>query len=694
MNTHADKTQGNKSQSVALASPQMQSSDEATLQYVDNRPEAFAQKKLQETANNSRSPMQLKVFHGIANNSLQTDQTAQLQAMADDYYAQQKQPIQKKANNTGLPDNLKSGIENLSGYSMDDVKVHYNSDKPAQLQAHAYAQGTDVHLASGQEKHLPHEAWHVVQQKQGRVKPTMHMKGKVNVNDDVGLEKEADRMGEKAVTNTMVQHKKLTTQSLIDSPSIQRKVGVEIETEIPVHKYAAGEYAKMESYYSKNLAGMQGFVVGKTWDTDEIHDSDKLAIFKKRGDSNYDSSFHKLSEPVGDAITPLEIAQHKLKYTTFRDEMIADLNALYTDFSTAAMEAPMNAEVPTLYNGTWVQVKVDHNNKVGFSGFENYPKKGIIEIVTKPVNDDAEADLAKAEWDLLMASMGDMKEKTQVAALNNVYVGPAVKRTSALLSLGSAMGNIQVNMGIPVSAVPKAIDALFNEGTGIVKPKFPDGSLGAKQANLMNGVGARATAVVGDVVWSGTTVLTEAEKKEVTGLISVLLMYIDLGTLTDNVGNAKNAWPLLPKTSLFQFYTNLSVNAKAQWDASKDSIWAKILLKTGKGEGDQLILNTTNDTDDADWTVSDVKECLVKATSGPIVASGTSEVDVHPLVTGEATTGGVFEFRSIQDLKIPRAQWLNVIKDYLKLSSSLAKEEDVSTKVYSTDATSVTGPGY
>ncbi len=107
--------------------------------------------------------------------------------------------LQKKANNTGLPDNLKAGIENLSGFNMDDVKVHYNSDKPALLQAHAYAQGIDIHLASGQEKHLPHEAWHVVQQKQGRVKPTMQLKGKVNVNDDTSLEKEADVMGVKAV---------------------------------------------------------------------------------------------------------------------------------------------------------------------------------------------------------------------------------------------------------------------------------------------------------------------------------------------------------------------------------------------------------------------------------------------------------------------------------------------------------------
>jgi hypothetical protein len=105
--------------------------------------------------------------------------------------------IQKKENKTGLPDNLKMGIENLSGISMNNVKVHYNSDKPVQLQADAYAHGTDIHVASGQEKHLPNETWHVVQQKQGRVKPTLQMKGEVSVNNNEQLEKEADIMGQK-----------------------------------------------------------------------------------------------------------------------------------------------------------------------------------------------------------------------------------------------------------------------------------------------------------------------------------------------------------------------------------------------------------------------------------------------------------------------------------------------------------------
>lgn len=104
-----------------------------------------------------------------------------------------------RPNNTGMPDNLKSGIESLSGFSMDDVRVHYNSSKPATVQALAYTQGTDIHVAPGQEKCLPHEAWHVAQQMAGRVSPTTNING-MPVNDNAALEHEADVMGEKAVS--------------------------------------------------------------------------------------------------------------------------------------------------------------------------------------------------------------------------------------------------------------------------------------------------------------------------------------------------------------------------------------------------------------------------------------------------------------------------------------------------------------
>jgi hypothetical protein len=180
------KTPNNQSKEQESISPRnepVKSSSGGTAAFEDNRSGAMLQRKLRE---------------GFADSSRNED-TAQLRQSMEESNSGSPIPIQRKSNQTGLPDNLKSGIENLSGFAMDDVKVHYNSSKPAQLQAHAYAQGTHIHLAPGQEKHLGHEAWHVVQQKQGRVKPTRQHKSKVSINDDAGLEKEADVMGAKAL---------------------------------------------------------------------------------------------------------------------------------------------------------------------------------------------------------------------------------------------------------------------------------------------------------------------------------------------------------------------------------------------------------------------------------------------------------------------------------------------------------------
>ena len=99
-----------------------------------------------------------------------------------------------------MPAVLRAGIEQLSGFALDDVRVHYNSPRPAALQALAYTQGSEIHIGPGQERHLPHEAWHVVQQKQGRVRPTLQMKGAA-ISDDDRLEREADVMGERAASN-------------------------------------------------------------------------------------------------------------------------------------------------------------------------------------------------------------------------------------------------------------------------------------------------------------------------------------------------------------------------------------------------------------------------------------------------------------------------------------------------------------
>ena len=188
--------------------------------FADNRAAAAAQRKLAELANNGPQAMQQKaVMDSIKDNSPDTavqriteeEEPLQGKFEAVQRAEEEEETLQGKfssampaqlesqpktrVNQTGLPDHLKSGIESLSGMSMDSVKVHYNSPHPAQLNAHAYAQGSDIHVAPGQEQHLPHEAWHVVQQAQGRVQATMQMKDGVPVNDDKGLEHEADVMG-------------------------------------------------------------------------------------------------------------------------------------------------------------------------------------------------------------------------------------------------------------------------------------------------------------------------------------------------------------------------------------------------------------------------------------------------------------------------------------------------------------------
>lgn len=210
------------------------------------------------------------------------DEEKLLQGKFESDIQTEQEPIQReeKSNNTGLPNNLKTGVENLSGYSMDDVKVHYNSDKPVQLNALAYAQGTDIHIGPGQENHLPHEAWHVVQQKQGCVEPTMQMLG-VQINDNKGLEVEADVMGGKASNNgnntlqkkenSSIHNNSLILQKKSSNDIIQRMVGFEFETLWDIKK-------KSDMAWDTNTPLVQG----KNWQMspDEIKGNGAKIEFK------------------------------------------------------------------------------------------------------------------------------------------------------------------------------------------------------------------------------------------------------------------------------------------------------------------------------------------------------------------------------------------------------------------------------
>lgn len=124
----------------------------------------------------------------------------------------------KKKNRTGIPDAVKTQFESRSGYSFDDVRVHYNSGMPAQLQALAYTQGNQIYIGAGQEKYLRHELVHVVQQKSGSVKANTSYNG-VKVNNDSRLERDADSLSFSGYTQTSVNEAaiQLKTVALSDT---------------------------------------------------------------------------------------------------------------------------------------------------------------------------------------------------------------------------------------------------------------------------------------------------------------------------------------------------------------------------------------------------------------------------------------------------------------------------------------------
>lgn len=103
----------------------------------------------------------------------------------------EERPKQRGPNLTGIPTQMKLDFEQRSGLSFDDVRVHYNSDKPRKIRALAYTQIPQVHIGPGQERHLRHELGHVVQQKNGIVSPTLLINGgRICTNPD--FEKRAD----------------------------------------------------------------------------------------------------------------------------------------------------------------------------------------------------------------------------------------------------------------------------------------------------------------------------------------------------------------------------------------------------------------------------------------------------------------------------------------------------------------------
>jgi hypothetical protein len=181
VSTYTSKQSAQQSASVAADRNNVRNQSTA-LHLTDNRPEAKHMPASQAMVDHRPSGQWLKTMQVVmAGSPGVRDQIQQMQALSGEtgtasvtQTAQLSvtdtpsppEPVVQAASDTkqsnkSLPDTLKRGVEALSGLATDNVKVDYNSPRPAQLNARAFGQEADIHGAPGQEQH-------VVQQAQGK----------------------------------------------------------------------------------------------------------------------------------------------------------------------------------------------------------------------------------------------------------------------------------------------------------------------------------------------------------------------------------------------------------------------------------------------------------------------------------------------------------------------------------------------
>jgi hypothetical protein len=109
-------------------------------------------------------------------------------------------------NATGMPGPVVDKMSRSFGADFSSVRVHENSPAAESMNARAFTQGSNIHFAPGQydpasqpgQELIGHELAHVVQQSSGRVAGGQAKGDGVEINSDVGLEREADEMGARA----------------------------------------------------------------------------------------------------------------------------------------------------------------------------------------------------------------------------------------------------------------------------------------------------------------------------------------------------------------------------------------------------------------------------------------------------------------------------------------------------------------
>lgn len=466
---------------------------------------------LAQAAEKSSATHSLAALQQMASQSTVVQKSAELQRMEEERRRSQvsRDAATPKANKTGLPDTIKSGIEHLSGLSMDHVKVHRNSARPATVQAHAYAQGSDIHLAPGQERHLPHEAWHVVQQAQGRVKPTMQAKGTA-INDDEGLEKEADAMGAAAsgavqrVENSNAQsaqadmlqdsaRSEMRSHTALVAPVVQRvRGGLEYtEDTSELKAYLAGGFVN-------NVAAHRSFNVGTGALTSFRVGHDTLGTNADLGNwtnGDYDvvtvSPTVRLTNDVRSAEWIAERHQNDVPADTMKDNLRTDINTIFSarkQLVAGVRASRHGAGEVGLAPGAPI-----NTNAVGVAAFVYKPgaNKGKAQITAQYTNEDTIRRINKlnASKFLTGTKVAEGEDVARISGTASSDLIQADNRGTTSFSSAEALLNSLIGSSNAIQQNPGVGDRLTARQVGIIKLMVINDALATTMIRYQDDVG-------------------------------------------------------------------------------------------------------------------------------------------------------------------------------------------------------------
>lgn len=374
------------------------------------------------------------------------------QARADEVHA--PPTTAARPNRTGLPDRLKTGVEALSGFSLDDVRVHYGSAKPAQLQAHAYTLGTEIHLAPGQERHLPHEAWHVVQQRQGRVKETKQAGGTA-INDDPALEREADRMGERAlrpvepVAMPVTRNESGAVQLRTENPYSDATANSGASTAhhiVPDTMLASsiermgdeGEAIQRQFMPAFDTLTLRRLLEANVTDMAISYDGQNLTTNKVRADNAdaaYSTAFGSLSGAQKDkiAINGLTFAEFKTSYEAAAQGQATD-QRLTGPQKKGLAETFYEWQAGNIYAGPSSEMRMEPGEKDEFDSDAAYITGGVQHVAALKVIYTA-LDKLESEWEAANALPEGTDQQRAKKAQEKVRIKAATKAELAKLAL-------------------------------------------------------------------------------------------------------------------------------------------------------------------------------------------------------------------------------------------------------------------